>query len=110
MGVGQFSVAAATAVVGYDLAQQTIWQQQMNHRVLTGFGLCGSAAGGDTKVSIYVDSVKVAEFFNVTTGFPTRDHVAPFTAVVPAGGQIHIYVDDAPGTNPINGILTWDDI
>ena len=110
MGIGQNSVAAATAVVGYDLAAGTIWQQQSQDRALTGFGVKGSAAAGDTKVSLYIDAVKVAELYNTSTGFPNQDDVAELDAYCPGGSQLHIYVDDAPGTNPINVIVTWDDM
>lgn len=111
MGVGQTSVAAATAVVGYDLATATIWQQSSVDRALTGFALKGSAAAVDTKVSLYVDTVKIGEFFNTNTGFPNQDDVVDLDDnYVPAGAMIHIYVDDAPATNPINVILTWDEV
>lgn len=111
MGVGQNSVAAATAVVGYDLAGGTQWQQQSVDRALTGFALCGSAAAADTKISLYVDTVKIGEFYLITTGVPTMDHLIPLdNNFVPAGAQIHVYVDDAPATNPVNVLLTWDEI
>lgn len=111
MGTGQNSVAAATAVVGYDLATGTIWQQSSVDRALTGFALKGSAAGGDTKVSVYIDTVKVAEAYNVTTGFPNNDDLIQLDSnYVPAGAMIHIYVDDAPATNPINLIISWDEV
>ncbi len=111
MGVGQASVPAATAVIGYDLATGQIWQQNAGgDRALTGFGVKGSAAAGDTKVSLFIDTVKIGEFFNVSTGFPNRDDTVSIDAYCPAGSQIHIYVDDAPATNPINTLLTWDDM
>jgi len=111
MGTGEFSVAAATAVVGYDLATGTIWQQQSVDRALTGFALTGSAAAGDTKVDLYVDTVKVGEYYNTVTGFPTMDHLKPVDRIfVPAGSLLHIYVTDAAATNPINGILMWEEV
>jgi hypothetical protein len=114
MGIGQNSVAAATAVVGYDLATGQMWQQSSVDRALTGFGMRGSAASGDTKVSIYVDTVKVAEFYNAyiaTATIPNQDDIVSLDGnFVPSGGMIHIYVDDAPATNPINIILTWDEV
>jgi hypothetical protein len=109
MGVGVNSVAAATAVVGYDLSSNTIWQQQSQDRFLTGIALTGSAAAGDTKVDLFVDQAKVGEFYNSKTGFPNRDDVIELQGnYVPAGAQIHIFVTDAPGTNPINVQLTWE--
>jgi hypothetical protein len=109
MGIGVNSVAAATAVVGYDLASATIWQQTSSPRVLTGISLTGSAAAGDTKVDLFVDQVKIAEFFNSKTGFPNRDDVKGLSGnYVPPGAQLHIFVTDAPATNPINVELLWE--
>lgn len=111
MGVGQFSVAAATAVVGYDLAKDTIWQSVGYDRALTGFGLKGSAAGGDTKVRLMIDTVEIGEYFNISTGFPNNDDLIQLDDLYcPANSQIHLYVTDAPLTNPINGLLTWDEV
>lgn len=110
MGMGQTSVAAATAALGYDLATGQLWSVSGNDRVLTGFAITGSAAAGDTKVSLYVDQIKVGEFYNTTTGFPTRDHFYMLDAGVPAGSKISVIVDDAAATNPINIVLQWDDI
>ncbi len=108
MGIGVNSVAAATAIVGYDLAQNTIWQQQSTPRVLKGFALKGSTAAGDTKVSMYIDTVKVGEFYNTGTAFPNIDDVFPMNNYVPPGAQLHIYVDDAPATNVLNVKVLWD--
>lgn len=111
MGVGQTSVAAATAVVGYDLANGTQWQSQSTDRALTGFAIKGSAAANDTKVSLYVDTFKVGEFYNTNTGFPNQDDVVELDMnYVPAGAQIHVYVDDAAATNPINILITWEQV
>lgn len=111
MATGQFSVAAASAVVGYDLATGQIWQQSSIDRALTGFALKGSAAGGDTKVSVYIDTVKICEAYNVSTGYPNNDDLIDLDMnLIPSGAQIHLYVDDAPATNPINGIITWDEV
>jgi len=110
MGMGQVSVAAATAVLGYDLTTGTLWATQGNRRVITGFAMTGSAAAGDAKIDLYVDQYKVGEFFNVTTGFPTKDHFYALNAFVPAGSKISIIVTDAPGTNPLNCVLTWGDV
>lgn len=101
--IGQNSVAAATAVVGYDLFKDTIWQQAPFDRVLSGFGMAGSTAALDTKASIYVGTVKVGEFFNSATGaVMLSDHMFDMDEDVPGGEQLHCYVDDAPASNPIN--------
>ena len=109
MGVGEVSVAAATAVVGYDLADGTWFQQLPYPRALTTIGLAGSAAALDTVVELFVETVKVGEFYNVATGAVLVDaHGRDLGAVfVPAGSKIHVYVTDAPATNPINMIVEW---
>ena len=110
MGMGQVSVAAATAVLGYDMTQGTLWSVQGNNRVLTGIAVTGSAAAGDAKVDVFVDQYKIGEFYNTTTGFPTRDHFYNLNNIVPAGSKISIIVTDAAGTNPLNIVVQWSDI
>lgn len=110
MGMGQVSVAAATAALGYDLTTGQVWATSSSDRALTGFAMCGSAAAGDTKVSLYVDQVLVGEFFNTTTGYPTRDHFYSIDAYVPAGSKISCIVTDAAATNPVNVVIQWDDL
>jgi len=111
MGSDTSSVAAATAVVGYDLFDGRISQQAGENRVLSGIGLCGSTAAGDTKVSLYLDTVKIGEYYNLTTGFPTNDHIVGIdNRIWPSGTRVHVVVDDAPTGNPINCTLVWEAI
>lgn len=110
MGMGQASVAAATAALGYDLTTGQIWTTSSNDRALTGFAITGSAAAGDTKVSVYCDQILIGEFYNTTTGFPTKDHFYALDAYAPAGSKISVIVTDAAATNPVNIVLTWDDM
>ena len=109
MGMGQASIAAATAVLGYDLTTGQLWAVSGNDRILTGFAITGSAAAGDCKVDLYVDQVKVGEFYNTTTGFPTRDHFYALDAFCPAGSKISVIVTDAAATNPVNVVVAWED-
>lgn len=108
--MGQGSTAAATAVLGYDLAANQIWAVSGSPRALTGFAITGSAAAGDTKVDVFIDQVKILEAYNVTTGFPTKDHFYGLDNLCPAGSKISVVVTDAPATNPINIVVTWDDL
>lgn len=110
MGMEQVSVAAATAVVGYDLMINTTGKVQGNRRILKSIAICGSAAGGDTKIDLFVDNFKVGSFYNITTGFPTLDHRFGLNNFVPAGSAISLLVTDAPATNPINVQIEWDDL
>ena len=107
--LGQVSVAAATAVVGYDLARDTYWQQHSRPRRIVAVGLSGSAAALDTKIRILVGSNQVAEVFNDGTGAPNRDSMFRIGATVPAGTEVHAFVDDAPATNPINLAVDFEE-
>jgi len=100
--IGQVSVAAATAVIGYDLARDTHWQQSNRHRVLVAVGLCGSAAALDTKVRLMAGSRQIGELYNAATGAVLRDHMFRIGAKIPAGEEVHALIEDAPATNPIN--------
>lgn len=110
MGMGQNSVAAATAVVGYDLALNQTWKVAGVDRALSGFAICGSAAALDTLVEILIDNVSIGQFYNTATGACTQDHFYLLDNYVPAGSNITIVVRDAPGTNPINIVVTWDEM
>jgi len=100
--LGQTSIAAATAILGYDLAQNTYWQQSFRPRKIIAVGLKGSAAALDTKIRILVGANQVGEMYNSGTGAPNRDDMFRIAALVPAGEEIHAFIDDAPATNPIN--------
>lgn len=109
MGIGQISVAAATAVVGYDLFDGEWFQQLPYARAINTIGLAGSAAALDTLCELFVETVKVGEFYNSATGAVLMDaHGQSLGAVfVPPGSKLHLYVTDAPATNPINAIIEW---
>jgi hypothetical protein len=100
------SVAAATAVVGYDLLRDKPWRVAGRPRRLLGVALTGSAAVGDSAADVMVGNTKVGELYNNATGFPTRDHLFGMGGVVvPAGETIAVIVTDAPATNPLNVML-----
>ena len=104
--IGQVSVAFGTATVGYDLFKDTIWQQAPYPRILSGVGCAGSAAALDTKVSIYVGTVKVGEFYNSAAGAVlVNQHMFAMNEEVAAGDLIHAYVDDAAPANNINMVV-----
>ena len=107
--LGQVSVAAATAVVGYDLASNTVWQQSGKPRIIRGIALAGSAAALDTKAELFVGANRVGEVYNSATGAPTREHLFPVGAVVPAGEEVHCFVTDAAASNPVTLILDFQE-
>jgi len=99
---GEVSVAAATAVLGYDLFTGVLWRTAQRRRKLLGIACAGSAAAGDSLFALYIGTRRVGEFYNKATGFPTRDHLSPMFEDIPAGEQLTARVEDAPATNPIN--------
>lgn len=102
MSVVQTSVAAATAVVGYDLLNNTPYKSSSVPRRIVAVGLRGSAAALDTEISILVGRTEVARIFNDATGAPNRDAMFHVGENVPPNAEIIARVIDAPATNPIN--------
>lgn len=105
MAVFEVSVAAATAVLNYDLLRDETWTTAPWPRVIRALAICGSAAAGDCAASLKVGQTEVAKKYNTTTGFPTRDHLVGVGARVPAGMKISLIVIDAPSTNPMNALV-----
>ncbi len=104
------SIAAATAVVGFDLMRDQEVSVSGGDRVITGAAIMGSAAAQDTEVHLKVGLVTVSKLLNRTTGAPNMDDVVPLEAVVPAGDRIAAVVVDAPATNPINMKLMYEEL
>ena len=67
------SIAAATAIVAYDLLKDDRRQQVEETRVLEFLKLTGSGAAGDTKVDLSVGDNFIGTFFNTNTGFGNND-------------------------------------
>ncbi len=105
------SVAAAVAVVGADLFTGEVWARSPQNRALTGVGVRGSLAAGDTELEIFIDEVRAGDYFNNNTGFPNNDDVIPLESLgIPAGAQLRAIVRDAAATNPINVMITVEDL
>ena len=96
------TVLAATAVLNYDLLTGVVGKRDSAPRRMIGIGVCGSAAGGDCAIDVVVNAVPVATKYNITTGWPTKDHIMPCNIYVPGDSELSLQVVDAPLTNPIN--------
>lgn len=104
-------VAAATAIVGYDLLTGQYFSQLPQHRALTGIGFKGSAAAADTEIELFIDTVKIGLFRNTGTGYPNNDDIIPLEGnFIPGGSTLHAYVTEAPSTNPIFLVLIIQDV
>ena len=107
--LGQVSIAAATAVLDYDLFRDKLWRQSGRPRRIVAIGLAGSAAALDSKARLTIGAVEVGEIYNAATGAVLRDHMFRIGAHVPAGAEVHLYVTDAPTTNPLNASVDFKD-
>ena len=105
--VGNTSVAAATATVGYDIAKDKNWRQRSYDRILTKIGSCGSTAAGDCEFEAMVNGVNMGAFRNITTGWPTKDHMMDQAIPIPANALLELLMTIAPTTNPINVIVEF---
>lgn len=107
MALSIISVAAATAVVGYDLlTNRPDIANSGVRRVLRALALTGSAAAGDAAVDVKVANRTVATLYNTATGFPTNDASKFDTAYnVPPATPVSVIVIDAPATNPLNLLI-----
>ena len=104
------SIAAAVAVLDADLLSGERFKRTPQNRTLEGVALRGSAAAGDTRVSIHIDEVRVGSFFNNATGFPNNDDLLPIESLfIPGGAELQALVEDAAATNPINLMLALED-
>lgn len=110
MGSGsavEVSTAAATAVLGFNLLGNSPHRQSTRQRTIRAVGVRGSAAAGDSAVSILVNATEVARLFNTNTGFPNRDDLVAVGVVVPPGAEVAAIVQDAPATNPLNLLIEF---
>ncbi len=104
--IGQVTVAAATAVAGYDLFRDQTWRVSSRPRRLMGVMVAGSAAAGDCYFDLFIDQYHVGKFYNLATGWPTKDHLIPLKGNnVPPGATVAAIMSIAPTTNPINVVL-----
>lgn len=101
----EVSVAAAVAVLDYNLLGSSPHRQTTRSRRLTAAGLTGSAAAGDSAISILVNQTEVARIYNSSTGFPNRDSLKAINVSVPPSAEVAAIVVDAPATNPLNLLM-----
>jgi len=105
------SVPAATAVLGADLFIGQVWARSPMDRALDGIACRGSAAAGDTEIEVYIDEVRVGQFFNNLLAFPNIDDLLPLESLgIPAGAQLRAIVRDAATTNTINVMVSIEDV
>jgi len=104
------AVAAATAVVGFDLFTDEVWARSPIDRILVGSGVAGSAVIGDSEVELFIDEVRVGAFFNNRLLLPTQDEIQDLEDLfIPAGAQLRSIVRDAPATSILYHTVVLED-
>jgi len=96
-------IAAATAVVGYDLMTGIPEQRTPYARIIDGFALVGSAAAGDTVVDLIINGTKKGSYANTSTGVAIDQNkdLMGMDLFVPANSLIQVVVTDAASTNAV---------
>jgi hypothetical protein len=100
-----WQVAAATAVVDYDLCQDKMFQKSSKPRRLVKIAFVGSTATGDCHADVYFGSEKVMSIQNsaaLTAYEPEKDWYWHSSKLfLPAGVPLRIIVTDAANSNPV---------
>jgi len=96
-------VAAATAVLGYDLLQGDLNNRVPTGRKLAGLMFTGSTAAGDCVIELMVGNKVIGKFANTSTGLVadrTKDY-RQINEYVPANQLVQAFCRDAANTNPV---------
>lgn len=106
------SIAAATAVLDYDLLQAKRTAQSSQNRALTGVALTGSAVVLDAGVDVFIDTVFIGRFYNTRAAAPPNsdDLIRVGPLMWPAGARLNVPVIDAPVTSALNFRYDWVDL
>lgn len=102
--IGVTSVAAATAIVGYDICQNQIWQQSDKPRFLRALACVGGNAINEANGDLYIGTVYVGTYYNTKNGVvaPIQEDIKPLGKLyVPPGAKIMFIVRVAPTVSPI---------
>jgi len=108
MAAIEVSIAAATAIVDYDLFTNVPGAEVLLGERVLFVALKGSAAAGDTRVRVMVGTTLVAWLYNNDTGAPNRNDLIPVGTKKRPIGRIYGIVTDAAATNPIYLLVVTD--
>lgn len=114
MGTAIFrkSVAAATAVVGYDLMVNDRMAKMGINRTIRKIALVGSAVLQDSLTELKIDGKLVATLSPTTIGVvepKTDTDIKNVNFYVPANAQVEWVVTDAPATNPLIAYIEFNE-
>lgn len=106
--IGTVQVAAATAVVNYDLAQNQRWQISSRPRVIRELSIVGGNAINEARIGLYIENTYIGSFFNTRSGVVSalKEDKKDLGAVyVPPASKISLIVEVAPTVSPITAEL-----
>lgn len=97
--------AAATALVGVDLARNERRNVSSKPRVLRGIAVVGGNAINEAAIDVYIEDYYVGRFRNTASGVTNitiPDDVKPVGPhYIPAGSKVSLIVAVAPTVSPI---------
>jgi len=105
------SVTAAVAIVGADVLAGEVWARSPRNRAISGFGYTGSAAIGDTEGELFIDEVRIGQFFNSKLLVGNIDDMQSLDELmIPGGAQLRFVINDAAATSIVFAIASIRDI
>jgi len=105
------SVPAATAILGADLLLGERFKRTPQARTLEAIALTGSAVIGDAEIEVFIDEIRVGNFFNNALLFPNNDHLVSLESLfIPGSSELQAIVVDAAATSPLNLMLQLEDV
>ena len=106
MALETVNAAAATAVLNYDLMQNSPFRQNSSRgRTLHGVAYTGSAVVGDTQIEIKAGATTIARLFNSKLLTADREDMFGVGEMIPAGVVISAIIIDAPATSIVYLVL-----
>ena len=107
----QVGVAAATAVLGYDMFTGQPWARSPVPRTLNEVAVTGSAVVGDSEMDLLIDEVRIGNFFNSALLVPQFDQMVGLGRLfIPAGALLRGIIRDAPATSLLYVRLDLSDL
>jgi len=97
------AVAAATAVVGYDLLKDVPENRLPYARIIDGFAYVGANAAAESTVEIWINGVKKGTYANSSTGLVIDQNkdLMGMNLYIAANEQLQAIVKTAPTVSPV---------
>ena len=101
--------AAASALIGVDLARSDRRRTSSKERVISGVAVAGSAAIDDFSVDVFIEDFYVGRFYNTRGGVAQvvlNEDIRPVGPhYIPIGSSVTVICLANATTNPVNVLL-----